>query len=202
MIFAWISSLTFSAYFASATAFFPVMRWLGNRIGMRNAFIVSESIWIVALIPFTFLQEGGFWLGISHNYWAVIFMAVNGIGLSGAMYFVDILIANIIDEDEIHRGIRREGAFYGVNALINRYSTILSIGAIAVVFAGQGWATYIISPSDLQGVALELGIRWLMVGFTIGGILIVILFLSLFPLHGERLKKVKEQIALKEARIH
>ena len=126
--------------FLSATAFFPLMRWLGNKIGMRNAFIVSEAIWIAALIPFTFLQEGGVWLGLTHNIWAVIFMGVNGIGLSGAMFFVDVIMGNIIDEDEIKSGIRREGAYYGINALINRYSTILSIGAIALVFAGQGWA--------------------------------------------------------------
>ena len=187
--------------FLSATAFFPVMRWLGNKIGMRNAFIVSESIWIIALIPFALLQNGGYWLGLSHNTWAVIFMGINGIGLSGAMFFVDILIGNIIDEDELKNGVRREGAFYGINALINRYSTILSIGAIALVFAGQGWETYIINPSAIEGAALEVGIRWLMVGFNIAGILVVILFLIFFPLHGERLKKVKEQIALKEAQI-
>ncbi|TFG20075.1 MAG: MFS transporter [Promethearchaeota archaeon] len=184
--------------FLSATAFFPLMRLLGNKIGMRNAFIVSEAIWIVALIPFTFLREGGAWLGLSHNTWAVIFMGVNGIGLSGAMFFVDVIMGNIIDEDEINNGVRREGAYYGINALINRYSTIFSIGAIALVFAGQGWATYIINPSDIQGAALQVGIRWLMIGFTIAGILIVILLLSFFPLHGERLKKVKEQIAAKQ----
>jgi GPH family glycoside/pentoside/hexuronide:cation symporter len=188
--------------FLSATAFFPVMRFLGNKIGMRNAFIVGEVLWILALIPFAFLQEGGVWLGLSHNTWAIIFMGCNGIGLSSAMFFVDVIMGNIIDEDELKNGVRREGAFYGVNALINRYSTILSIGAIALVFWGQGWDVYIISPNEIQDAALQLGIRWLMVGFTIGGIILVILFLILFPLHGDRLKKVKEQIAVKEAKIH
>ncbi len=183
--------------FLSACAFFPLMRWLGNKIGMRNAFIVGEAIWIVALIPFAFLQNGGSWFGLSHNTWAVIFMAFNGVGLSSAMFFVDVIMGNIIDEDEVRTGVRREGAYYGINALINRYSTILSIGAIALVFAGQGWDTYILNPSAIQGVALQQGIRWLMVGFTIGGIAIVILFLLLFPLHGDTLKKVKEEIQLK-----
>ncbi|MHA1111282.1 MAG: MFS transporter [Promethearchaeota archaeon] len=186
------------AAFLSAAAFFPLMRWLGNKIGMRNAFILGECVWIVALIPFAFFQDGGSWLGLSHNIWAIIFMALNGVGLASAMYFVDIIMGNIIDEDEIKNGVRREGAFYGVNALINRYSTILSMGALAVMFSGQGWETYIISPSAIQSAALEVGIRWLMVGFTIGGILLVILFLVFFPLHGKRLEKVKEQIALKQ----
>ena len=52
--------------------------------------------------------------------------------------------------------------------------------------------------AQIQGEALQVGIRWLMVGFTIAGILIVILLLSFFPLHGKRLKDVKEQIAIKE----
>jgi len=188
--------------FLSATAFFPLMRVMGNKIGMRNAFIVGECVWIAALIPFAFLQEGGAWFGLSHRLWAIIFMGFNGIGLSAAMFFVDIIMGNIIDEDELHQGTRREGAYYGVNALINRYSTILSIGAIALVFGGQGWDIYLINPSDLQSLALEQGIRWLMAGFTIGGIILVITFLILFPLHGDRLKKVKEQIQLKHSIVN
>ena len=87
--------------FLSATAFFPLMRWLGNKIGMRNTLIVGKSLWIVALIPFAFLQKEEVWLGLSHNIWAGIFMAFNGIGLSSAMFFVDVIMGNIIDEDEI-----------------------------------------------------------------------------------------------------
>jgi len=187
--------------FLSATAFFPLMRVMGNKIGMRNAFIVGECIWILALVPFAFLQEGGSWFGLSHNIWAIIFMGFNGIGLSAAMFFVDIIMGNIIDEDELRQGTRREGAYYGVNALINRYSTILSIGAIALVFGGQGWDRYLINPSELESLALVQGIRWLMVGFTIGGIILVLVFLFLFPLHGERLKKVKEEVQLKHAKL-
>ncbi|MBN2155104.1 MAG: MFS transporter [Candidatus Lokiarchaeota archaeon] len=183
--------------FLSATAFFPLMRWLGNKIGMRNAFIVGECVWIAALIPFAFLQDGGVWLGLPHTTWAILFMGLNGVGLSAAMFFVDIIMGNIIDEDELNQGTRREGAYYGVNALINRYSTILSIGAIAIVFSGQGWDRYLINPSELESFALVQGVRWLMAGFTIGGIILVILFLALFPLHGKRLEKVKREIELK-----
>ena len=84
------------AAFLSAAAFFPLMRWLGNKIGMRNAFIVGECIWIAALLPFAFFQDGGSWFGLSHNIWAIIFMALNGVGLASAMYFVDIIMGNLI----------------------------------------------------------------------------------------------------------
>ncbi|MHA1476029.1 MAG: hypothetical protein ACTSQ5_12690, partial [Promethearchaeota archaeon] len=74
----------------TAAALFPVMQWLGNKIGFRNAFMVTEAIWIAALIPFLFLDD--------HPIAAVICMVFVGIGLSGAMYFVDIIIGRVIRE--------------------------------------------------------------------------------------------------------
>ncbi|GAH22290.1 unnamed protein product, partial [marine sediment metagenome] len=45
-----------------------------------------------------------------------------GVGLSGSLYIIDLIVADIIDEDEVVTGIRREAGYYGVNALIMRFS--------------------------------------------------------------------------------
>jgi glycoside/pentoside/hexuronide:cation symporter, GPH family len=175
--------------FLSAAAFFPVCRWLGLKIGMRNAFIVTDLIWMGSFIPFWFLDN--------QPYLAMVFMILVGVGLSGAMYYVDIIISSIIDENEVKEGCRREGSFYGVNALINRYSTILVFVVIAATLSGYGWSNYIVNASlDLTG--LQTGLKLLMVVFPIIGLVITILFLKWFPLHGERWQKVQDQ--LKEIR--
>lgn len=170
----------------SAALCFPLMKKLGLKVGMRKGFMITETIWIVALIPFWFLDN--------QPYIAMICMAFMGIGLSGAMYFVDIIIASIIDEDEVKNGKRREGAFYGINALINRYSTILVFVVIAAVLTGYGWDQYLVQGETLSEASLVLGLKVLMVIFNILGILVVILCLKFFPLHGKRLEEVKNKI--------
>jgi len=44
-------------------------------------------------------------------------MALAGFGLSGPQTLTNVLFAQVADEDELRSGTRREGAFFGVNAL-------------------------------------------------------------------------------------
>jgi GPH family glycoside/pentoside/hexuronide:cation symporter len=172
--------------FLSAAAFFPVMRKIGTKIGNRNGFILSGIEWIAALVPFWFI-DGNPVAGL-------VCMAFMGFGLSGSMYYTDLLIASVIDEDEVKHGCRREGAFYGVNALINRYSTILVFVVIAAVLSGFGWEQFLVDPTTLQTEGLVLGLKILMVIFPILGTCGVLALLKLFPIHGERWKQVQEQL--------
>ncbi|RLI60590.1 MAG: hypothetical protein DRO88_14175 [Promethearchaeia archaeon] len=169
----------------TAAVFFPILQWFGNKIGHRNAFMVTETIWILALIPFLFLDD--------HPVAAVICMVFIGIGLSGAMYFVDIIIGRVIDEDELETGMRRQGSYYGVNALINRYSTILVFGAIAAVLSGYGFNNYLLG-DNISYEGLKIGLKVLMVGFNIGAIIIVLILLWRFPIHGEKWRDIQKRL--------
>ncbi len=171
----------------SAAVFFPICRKIGLKIGMRKAFMVTEGIWIGALIPFWFLDN--------QPVLALVFMIFIGIGLAGAMYYVDIIIGSIIDEAEVRTGRRREGSFYGINALIHRYSTILVFVVIAITLTGYGWDNYLVSgrnPTDIAN--LQMGLKELLVIWNIVGIAVVLVLLKVFPLHGERLRQVQEQL--------
>ncbi|QEE15521.1 MFS transporter [Promethearchaeum syntrophicum] len=173
----------------TAAALFPVMEWLGNKIGYRNAFMVTEGIWIAALIPFLFLDN--------RPIAAVICMVFVGIGLSGAMYFTDIIIGRVIDEDELNTGLRRQGSFYGVNALINRYSTIVVFLSIAIVLTGYGFENYLVPSVAGEGIdytGLKTGLKILMVGVSGVSLLIVLILLKLFPLHGEKWDNVQKKL--------
>ncbi len=170
----------------SAMFLFPVCKIIGLKIGMRKAFMVTEAIWIGALIPFWYLDN--------QPILAIVFMAIMGFGLAGAMYYVDIIIGSIIDEDEVKHGCRREGSYYGINALINRYSTILVFVVIAVTLTGYGWKNYLIAGTELSIANLQIGLKLLLVVFNIIALIVVLILLKLFPLHGERWRQVQEQL--------
>ncbi len=169
----------------SAAVLFPVCRKIGLKFGMRNGFMLTEVIWMGALIPFWFLDN--------QPVLAMVFMILIGFGLAGAMYYVDIIIGSIIDEDEVKSGCRREGSYYGINALINRYSTILVFVVIAITLTGYGWENYLAGAS-LNIANLQMGLKVLLVLTNIIGIGIVLVLLKVFPLHGERWQKVQEQL--------
>lgn len=174
--------------FLTAAFFFPIMEKIGKKFDMRIGFIISDTIWILALIPYWFFNE-------SNQTLAVICMAFVGIGLSGAMYYVDILIGRVIDEDEVRSGQRRQGTYYGVNSLINRYSTILVVLVIMIVLSGYGWNDYVLGVQDGENIGnLQQGLRILMSIANIAGILIVIVLLIKFPIHGERWDKVQKDL--------
>ena len=151
--------------------------------------MMTTVIWMVTLLPFLFLTP-------ETKILAIPCMMLVGLGLGGAMYHVDILIGNIIDEDELRAGHRRAGTFYGVNALINRYSTILVFVALSLVLDGYGWGEFLgftdAAPEDIAKMISALKI--LFVWLPIGALAIVFICLASIPLKGDRLEKVKEEI--------
>jgi len=173
-------SLPLLAAFLVAVISFPIHKKLGTKFGMRNSFIINCIIWAVVLFPYIFLTAGDIYLAIGIT-------ALQGFPLAGAMYYVDIIIGDIIDEDETKTGCRREGSYYGMNAFIHRFSILLKITTIALVFKGTGWTEYTPNP----GVNVILGLKLLMVLFPILGICAVIICLYFYPLHGKRLAEMR-----------
>jgi len=178
-----LSGIPLIAAFIVAAFTFPIHRKMGKKFGFRKAFIISCIIWCFTMIPYIFLGSGDIIL-------CIIFTAIVGFPLSGALYYVDILISDIIDEDETKTGCRREGSYYGMNAFIHRFSILLRITTVALVFTGAGWAEYTPNPN----INVIFGLKSLMVVFPILAICIAIICLIKFPLHGERLQKMREEL--------
>ena len=57
-------------------------------------------------------------------------IALAGFGLSGPQTLTNVLFGQVADEDELRSGVRREGAFFGVNALITKPAQSVAIALI------------------------------------------------------------------------
>ena len=57
-------------------------------------------------------------------------LALAGFGLSGPQTLTNLLFAQVADEDELRSGVRREGAFFGVNALITKPAQSIALCAV------------------------------------------------------------------------
>lgn len=174
-------SLLLGTTFLSA-ALFMTLIWkpLVQKIGPRKSWLISMTIWIISLIPLLFLGPGMELLAF------IIFFLI-GIGLSGSLYIIDIIIADIVDEDEIETGMRREGGYYGVNIFFQRFATVFVFLIMGSVFLIADWGVF--DPITLP----ELEIRSLMSIYPAIALIIAIIAIYFYPLDGEKLKEVKEK---------
>ena len=144
------------------------------------------GLWQMSLMDFAVLAFAvTFFLWVNSLLMTFIAMALTGIGIGGSMYIQDQLLAQIIDDDELNHGTRREGGFYGIWAFVMRFSGVIVILLIGIVFTDTGWGTFTPKP----GSEVIWGLRLLM-GLIPAVILgIGILALWFYPIHGKKLEE-------------
>jgi len=187
-------ALLLGLLFISAVIFMNlVWKPVVQKIGLRKTWIISMSIWIITLIPLMFLQD---------VFSAMIVFFFIGIGFSGSLYIIDLIIADIIDEDELITGTRREASYYGVNIFFQRFATIFVFLTISLVFTNVGWTVY--EPEKVTPEVI-FGLRALICIFPAIALGIAILAIYRYPLDGDYLIKVKAELqtlhAEKKSRI-
>ena len=120
-----------------------------------------------------------------------------GFGLSGPQTLTNILFAEVADEDELRSGVRREGAFFGINAMLTKPAQSLAIAIPPFIleaahFVSRGansGVTFLNQPaSAIFGIKVFIGL--------IPGIAMLLgaLLLFWFPLRGARLEKMQQDV--------
>lgn len=168
--------------------FTPFWMWLQKKLGVRKCFMISIGYWALAVLLFITATE---------IFTAFLYMIIMGPAVGGVLYFYDQGMAEIIDDDSVRSGCdaRREGAYYGVSALFNRFAGIFNMLVISIVFTGAGWSQYNPNP----GVDVIFGLKFLVGIWPMITLSIAFLCLFFWPIHGKRLEEDKR--LLEEQRI-
>jgi GPH family glycoside/pentoside/hexuronide:cation symporter len=166
--------------FITAMPFLPIWGRCYKRYGTRNSFIVTMTIFALSLQPLFF---------VSSFIATVPIMLLAGIGLSGYMMLPEIMIGEIADEDETRTKVRREGIYYGMNGFIGRFSFVLTGLTTTLVFGLTGY----------QGGApptpeINLMFRLFMTMIPLIAMVLALIALKYYPLHGDRLEDVRKEI--------
>lgn len=152
-----------------------------QRTGSRRAWILASLAFIPGLVIVFFASS--FTVGI-------IGTCVLVLGLPGLLMLSDLLISDVIDEDELIVGCRREGMYFGMNGAIIRLAFSAEALLIATVLPLTGYSAAL----DVQPVSAVWGFRFLMAGAPIIAILVALFALSRYPLHGQQLMDVRARI--------
>jgi len=160
-----------------------VRKWLGV-VGAQQFLLVIAGVGLVsvAFVPKALIPAC---------------IALAGLGLAGPQTLTNILFAQVADEDELRSGARREGAFFGVNALITKPAQSIAIWITPFILEQTNFVTRASNlgeifldqpPEAIMGIKIFTGV--------IPGVacLLGALLLIWFPLRGERLAEIKAKI--------
>lgn len=125
---------------------------------------------------------------------AIAAAAAVGLGLGGILLLLDVLLSDVIDEDAVVSGARREGMYFGVHALILR----LNISVQGLIHGAVLTATGYNADLAVQPESAVLGIRLLMTAIPMAIALAALLSLHFYPLVGDRLRQVKDRLRERE----
>jgi len=154
---------------------------LAVRFGAKGTYMTALACFAAAVLPFALV--GGL-------RGAMMTAGLAGAALGGVIVLSDVLISDVIDEDELKTGARREGMYFGVNAFVTRFAIALEAASIGIAFALTGYDPGLL----LQPDSFILGLRALLGGFPALGMGAAFAIMTLYPLAGERLNNIRNRI--------
>ncbi|MEE9617082.1 MAG: MFS transporter [Anaerolineae bacterium] len=173
----------------------PVTTLIRRRLGVVGAqqlllVIAGVALVMVAVVPTSLIP---------------VCLALAGFGLSGPQTLTNVLFAQVADEDELRSGVRREGAFFGVNALLTKPAQSVALALLPFILETTGFVRreanlgqiYLDQPaSALFGIKALVGL--------IPGIALILgaIILIWYPLRGTYLEQVKTKTLALHARKH
>jgi len=181
------TSLFLGVAFITAFAAMPFWTLLAQRWGawraLRTVCLYSAAALLLFFLPRDF-------------YGGLLVVILFGLGLAGLLMLTDLLIADVVDDDELKTGRRREGMFFGMNGFIIRFAFTLQ-GVISGTFLElSGYvppAPGVLYP--VQPAAAIWGMRLLIGGLPALAALAAFFLLRNYALHGERLRSLQASVA-------
>jgi GPH family glycoside/pentoside/hexuronide:cation symporter len=175
-------SLIFAGMFVTSMAFYPLWRKVALRLGSKRTLALAVTLFVVFLLPVLF---------VANLPQALAMMLFVGAGNSGITLVRDVVLSDVIDEDELRTGRRREGSYFGVNAFIERLVLVLVGGSSGLVLRLSGYD----AAAAAQAPSVALGIRLGMGLLPVVALAIFLAALRFYPLGKERVAALDEQLA-------
>lgn len=110
-------------------------------------------------------------------------------------YFIIVnpMVGDIADEDELKTGRRREGMFFGINALITKPASSIIVLFFTLIIEHYGYNSKLSVQTSEAQFGLRLGLSILSIAFLIAAIIPLIFY----PLYGEKITQIKEKLYIK-----
>jgi len=178
-----LSSLPIFVFIFASLVGYPIAIMFNKRYGCKKGIIYLSFIAIGGLIILTFISDF-----VSSN----ILLFIIGIGYAGVFLLAPLLMADVIDEDELNTNLRREGAYFGSASLFTKPAQSIAAALTGLILVITGYNQNAVEQSSLAQFGIKLNIGLIPAIFLIIGILL----LFKFPLDGSTVeyKEMKKRL--------
>lgn len=181
----------------SATVFIPVIVKLANKLGKQKAYLIAVGWWVLVMLAISFLPQ-------TAKIGAYFLVAAAGFGIAAAHVIPWSIVPDVIEADELERGNRREGTFYGFMVFLQKTGSAAALGLMQLVLHFSGYVTPPagFAPENVgQPPSAVFAIRML-----IGPVPAVLLAISMYliwryPINKEKHEQIRAELAEKRANL-
>lgn len=174
--------------FISAALCLPLWVKVSERLGKRWTFALGISFWAGVQLALIFLPPGAVVA-------AYILAFLAGVGISVAHLLPWSIIPDVLEEEEVRSGERREGVYYGLVIFLEKiaFAANLLVTGQALKLSGYLQPTDAV-PSPVQPASALWAIRILMGPVPALFLLLAIFFAYLYPITREKHEEMRRQL--------
>ncbi len=174
----------------SAILFIPVVVLMAKRLDKRRTFIINNIVWIVLLMLL-------FWVRPAQSGLVYLLAALAGLGIATIYVIPWAMIPDIIEDDQLKTGQRREGAYYALVSFFQKLGTGIALWSMGQALEASGY----LSPTAGQPLPVQTGpailaIRLFMSIVPALLLLVAIAFAWGYPLSREKHRELLAQLEL------
>ena len=169
--------------------------YLSKRIGKRAVYTLGALLWAAGLALFFFLPPGA----VLPAYGLATLI---GVGAAVAYLIPWSMLPDVVDDDELRTGERREGVFYGMFVFLQKLGLSLGLAVSSFALDATGYlnpeaAGAVVTQPD--GVLLTLR---LLVSFVPAALLLISLpFVYYYPLTRERYAEIRARLDARPSKV-
>lgn len=176
-------------YFLSGIVFLPAWMRIAERLGKKNA-------WILSMLVNTLAFSGVFFLGRGDEWIYGILVLISGTGFGAGLALPSAIQADVVDYDEMISGKRREGRYIGIWSIAKKLTAALSVG---VAFVALGSVGYRAAEAQSESVIFMLRFLYALVPSVCS--ILAILVITRFQLDREAHWLVREKIRRRSLKV-
>lgn len=182
-----------------AAAASPLWIYLGNKLGKKKAYIIAAVYFSIVMLGCLVVPEGN----ITYT---IVICALSGIGISASQIIPWSILPDVIEIDEYHNGIRREGAFFGISTFLYKVASAVAIALTGAVLGIYGYIEA--SPDEavkatqviVQPESAIMAVRFL-IGVAPGiSFIISAIFVKFLPITKESFAEILKELEARKAK--
>lgn len=179
-------------YFALNASFVYIFAWLSERKGKKYCLLLAMSLVIGAGISNWFIYDP------NHPYLMLCVTVLLGPAYAGIWLMIPSMTADIIDEDELRTGTRREGSFAAVSSWVNKFSMSIAFGLSGWLLS---WTGFDVAKGMDQDPQIFTTMRLIMAIVPVITVGIALFFLSRLQISTTQTLEVRKQLEAKRGII-